>query len=290
MLYILIPFAILFSCGVYMVAADFLALPSFKASAVVLNITKREKKKSKSLDAFLLELSSRLSTLIKMDEYKKRKLAATLKSTGISLSPETFIARAWVKTGFTLLLIIPALLIFPVIAFVVIFLAIAVYFKEMYSVDEALKKHREAIESELPRFVMTVEQELKASRDVLRILETYKKNASPAFRHELEITCADMKSGSYEAALTRFETRVGSSRLSDVVRGLISVLRGDNGTVYFQMLAHDFKLMEVQKLKLVAMKRPSKIRKYSFFMLGCFILIYLVVMTMEIIKALGGMF
>jgi len=37
-----------------------------------------------------------------------------------------------------------------------------------------------------------------------------------------------MRSGSYEAALTRLEARVGSSMLSDVVRCLIGVLHGDN--------------------------------------------------------------
>lgn len=78
--------------------------------------------------------------------------------------------------------------------------------------------------------------------------------------------------------------------LSDVVRGLLSVLRGDDGRVYFQMLAHDFKLLEVQKLKLIAMKQPSKVRKYSFFMLGCFVIMYLAVMTVEIMKAIPGLF
>ncbi len=78
--------------------------------------------------------------------------------------------------------------------------------------------------------------------------------------------------------------------LSDVVRGLLSVLRSDDGRVYFQMLAHDFKLLEVQKLKLIAMKRPAKMRKYSFFMLGCFILIYLAVMAVEIMQAFSNLF
>jgi hypothetical protein len=56
------------------------------------------------------------------------------------------------------------------------------------------------------------------------------------------------------------------------------------------MLAHDFKLLEVQKLKLIAMKRPSKVRKYSFIMLGCFVIMYLAVMTVEIMKAISGLF
>lgn len=39
---------------------------------------------------------------------------------------------------------------------------------------------------------------------------------------------ADMKTGNYENALIHFETRIGSPMLSDVIRGLIGVLRGDD--------------------------------------------------------------
>lgn len=288
--FILASFIVFFSCGVYMIAADYLSLPTFRASLAVLNVSKRDKKKKKNNEAMVLELSSKLSRFIRLDEYRKRKLTATLKSAGIKLTPETYIAKAWVKAGLVLLCIIPALIVFPILSFVILFLSVLVYFKESRSADEVMKKRRYAIESGLSRFVMTLEQELKASRDILRILETYRKNASPEFRHELDITIADMKSGSYEAALTRFEARIGSAMLSDVVRGLLSVLRGDDGRVYFQMLAHDFKLLEVQKLKLIAMKRPSKVRKYSFFMLSCFVLMYLAVMAVEIMKAFSTLF
>lgn len=104
------------------------------------------------------------------------------------------------------------------------------------------------------------------------------------------MVCADMRSSSYEAALTRFEARLNSPQLSDVVRGLIGVLRGDDGAIYFKMLAHDFKLLELQRLKTQAQKIPPKIRIFSFLMLMCFLLTYLIIMALEILKSLGGMF
>ncbi len=289
-IFVFIVLTFLLSTGGFLIAADRLDLPTIKSSRAVVNFARQDKKKTKNLQVIVLELSTRLSKLIKLDEYKRRKLAATLKSTGVKLSPEVYIAQAWVKAGLVLLGIIPSLIVFPIFAFLILFLSILIYFKEIRSADEAMKKKREAIESELPRFAMTLQQELKASRDVLSILETYRKHASPAFRHELEITTADMRSGSYEAAISRFESRIGSSMLSDVLRGLQSVMRGDDGKVYFQMLAHDFKLFEVQKLKLIAMKRPSKVRKYSFLMLGCFVLMYMGVMAVEIVKTFSTMF
>lgn len=152
-----------------------------------------------------------------------------------------------------------------------------------------MREKRDAIEQELPRFVATVEQELKTSRDVLSIMENFKKHAGVHFAYELDVTCADMRSSNYEAALTRFEARIGSAQLSDVVRGLVSVIRGDDSAVYFKMLAHDFKLIELQRLKAKAAKIPPKIRIFSFGMLMLFLLTYLVVMGMQLLDSLGSM-
>jgi Flp pilus assembly protein TadB len=290
MLGILIPFACLFAAGAYFIIADLMKVPTLAATKAVIAVTRREKKQAKSLEAVIFDLAVKLSKYIKFGDYKKRKMAATLKSADISLSPEVYTAKAIVKAALILAFIIPCLAFLPILAPVVIFLAVAVFFKEYKAADEIVKKKRDAIENELPRFVNTLTQELKASRDILSILETYQKHAGEAFKTELEITVADMKSGSHETALTRFEARMGSSQLSDVVRGLIAVMRGDNGVVYFQMLSHDLKQLEIQRLKMIAMKRPDKIKKYSFYMLMCFLVMYLAIIGMEIFDAFGKLF
>jgi hypothetical protein len=130
-------------------------------------------------------------------------------------------------------------------------------------VREGSEKHRGEIEAELPRFVATLEQELQSSRDVLTMLETYKTHAGPALAAELDILTADMRSSSYETAINRISRRVGSATLSDIMRGLTGVLHGDDGRMYFQMLAHDLKQQELQKLKAEAAKIPPKIRVFS---------------------------
>jgi len=290
MLGILIPFSILFGVGLYFITADLLKVPTLATTKAVIAVTRREKKQAKSFEAIVFDLAVKLSRFVKINDYKKRKMTATLKSADISLSPEVYTAKAFVKAVLILSAVIPCLLIFPIISPVFLFLAIAIFFKEYNAADEIVKKKREAIENELPRFVNTLTQELKASRDILSIFETYQTHAGEAFRTELEITVADMKSGSHETALTRFEARMGSSQLSDVIRGLIAVMRGDNGVVYFQMLSHDLKQLEIQKLKMIALKRPGKIKKYSFYMLMCFLMMYLVIIFMEIWSAFGSIF
>ncbi len=287
---ILILFALLFSMGSYFIVADLLKLPTNRSTKVIMVVDRREKKKTRNFEVSINELAMKASKWIKLTDYQRRRLQASLKSADVKLSPETYIARAWIKAGLALAFIVPALFIFPILTPVILFLSVAIYFKEVKSAEDAVKKRKEDIEFELPRFVSTLTQELKASRNVLNILETYKQNAGDSFKKELEITVADMRSGSYESALTRFEIRIGSPKLSDVIRGLIGVLRGDDGVVYFQMLAHDLKQLELQRLKTIAMKRPGKIRKYSFAMLFCFLLMYLSVMFVEIVKALGNMF
>lgn len=290
MMTLLFLFAVLLALGLFFVLADILKLPTIKASKAMINTGKQDKKLFKTVEALLLDVAFKLSKLIRMDEYKKNRMKNILKASGIQMTPEAYTAYAYVKAGAILLGIVPCLLLFPLLSPMMVFLSAAVYFKESRRADEYLKAKRDQIENELPRFVATIEQELKNSRDVLSILENFKKNASTAFAGELDMVCADMRSSSYEAALTRFEARLNSPQLSDVVRGLIGVLRGDDGAIYFKMLAHDFKLLELQRLKTQAQKIPPKIRIFSFLMLMCFLLTYLIIMALEILKSLGGMF
>ncbi len=287
---ILIPFTCLFGMGLYFILADLLKVPTLATTKAVIAVTRREKKQVKSFEAVLFDLAIKLSRYMKLGDYTRRRMNVTLKSAGINLSPETYTAHAIVKTALPLLLVIPCLYILPILVPILILLAVAVFFKSYNSAGETVRKKRDAIEGELPRFVNTLTQEIKATRDILSILESYQKHAGNAFKTELEITVADMKSGSHETALTRFESRMGSSELSDVIRGLIAVMRGDNGIIYFQMLSHDLKQLEIQKLKRIAMKRPRKIKKYSFYMLMCFLFMYLAIIGVEIVNAFGNLF
>ncbi len=283
-------FGILLAAGLFFIAADLLRLPTLATQKAMLAMGKQAKSKPKFTDTLLQGAAVRLSRYIRMDEYKKIRVRNVLSAAGLNTTPELFTASAIVKAGALGLGIIPALMILPLLAPIILILAVLVYFKEIRRADEALSIKRSKIEQELPRFVATISQELKASRDVLTMLEHFKSNAGEDFAAELDILTADMRSSSYEAALTRFESRINSPMLSDITRGLIGVLRGDDSTVYFQMLSHDMKQLELQRLKAQAMKIPPKIRVFSFAMLMCFLLTYMAIIIYEILTSLGGMF
>ncbi len=290
MIFLIILFGILLATGLFFIIADILKLPSIKIQKAMLNATKQNNEKTKNIDVLINGWAVKIAKYILLDEYKKIRMKKTLNAAGINKTPEEYIAVAMVKSGLIVLFIIPSLLILPLLSPILLFLAIMIYFKEIKKADEALLVKREKIEVELPRFVATITQELKASRDVLAILEKFKKSAGEDFANELDILTADMRSSSYEAALTRFEARINSPMLSDITRGLIGVLRGDDSAMYFQMLAHDMKQFELQRLKAQAMKIPPKIRVFSFIMLMCFLMTYIAIIVYEIIRSLGGMF
>lgn len=283
-------FGLFLALGLFFLAASLLHLPTIGAAKAMLGTAKQERKGAKTLETCFMILAVRLSHYIRMDEYKKSRMGNVLKASGMNLTPEVYQAYALVKAGTVLLAVIPCAILMPLLVPVVVVLALLLYFKEGQKADEKLKAKREEIEGELPRMVATIEQELKASRNVIGMLERSKGNAGPALTGELDILLADMRSSNYEAALTRFEARLNSPMLSDVVRGLIGVLRGDDSSVYFQMLAHDFKQIELQRLKAQAQKIPPKIRVFSFVMLVCFLLTYLAIICYVALESLGGMF
>jgi len=281
---------ITFAVGLFLLLSGVLRLPTLRTSRVMMETGRVTSKASKSMDSVLMDTAVFLSKYIHLNEYKQSRMRNVLRAAGIKMTPETYTAYAYVKAGCVFAMIIPALYIFPLLSLFLLLLGVLVYYKEIQKADEMLREKREEIEAELYRFVSTITQELKNSRDVLTMLEHYKANAGEAFRRELDIVCADMRSSSYEAALTRLEARINSPQLSDVVRGLIGVLRGDDGAVYFQMLTHDFKQAELQRLKTKATKIPPKIRVYSFAMLMCFLATYFVIIISEIINSATTLF
>lgn len=289
MVYLLVLFGVFFSAGLFLVFADILRIPTIQTLKAMSAAGKGEKKAAKTLETWMMDGAVCLSHYLPMNPHKKARLVATLRAASMDITPEVYKSYAIIKTAIILLGMIPCLMIFPLAAIMLLMAATMVYFKEIGKADEKMREKRESIEDELSRFASTIEQELKNSRDVLAILENYKKNAGPEFSRELDIVCADMRSSNYEAALTRFEARLNSPQMSDIVRGLIGVLRGDDSAVYFQMLVHDFKQIELQRLKSKAQKIPPKIRKYSFAMLMCFMITYLVIIGYEILRSMSSM-
>ena len=281
---------ILFGLGLFFILADAYAVPYYKTSKAVVSISKLQKEKTSALELWCQGLAQWLAKKLPMDPFKKSQLEADLKTAQMDITPEMFRANAIVKAGIVGIMAIPMAFIFPLLCPVVLFLAVFLYNMEIKSVSKRIQGKRAKIEYELPRLVFNIEKTYKHNRDVLYMLESYSKTAGPEMKHELDITAADMRSGNYEAAITRLESRVGSSMMSDVCRGLIGVLRGDDTEMYWASLAIKFSDAQRQQLRIQAQQVPRKVKRLSMCLLVCFMLIYIVVILAQIVGSLGVLF
>ena len=122
-------FRVVFGGGMYFIFAEALHLPRIATTKAVLSVASRIKA-DKNMEAIIFELASKLSKFIRMDDYKKKKDDCYFKVRRYQTYTETYVAKAWVKSGLIAALLIPILPILPILAPVIILLAIAVLFKE----------------------------------------------------------------------------------------------------------------------------------------------------------------
>ena len=282
-------FIIFLALGIYLIACELLHIPGHATTRAILSITQHGRKHIFQPEVFIMTLSAWLGKHIKLKETYRKELLSTLQAAGINMQPETWIAHGIVRAGLKFLLMIPFFFVAPLINLLVVAWVAAGLFSDFGDARKKLQQRQQEINRELPRFVATVEQELNASRNVQSILEGYRAGAGKAFRRELEITIADMKSGSPEQALIRLESRVRTTMMSETVRGLLSVMRGDNGVMHFAMLSHDFRQQELQQLKMVAVKRPDKLKVYSYIMLAGFFATLLIPIGIYLVQLINRM-
>ena len=279
---------LLVGTGTYLILADCLGLPRVATRTATRALTSSVH--TSEVERFLAALANRLASHLRMNPFVRARLAGDLICAGETMTPEQYTANAMVKALVVGVLAIPVGWLVPALSLVVLGMAVYVYRSNINQVHVHLKQRRSRLEYELPKLVYNLEKQLKHSRDVLGMLEGYAQHAGQELQQELNITTADMRSGNYEAALTRLEARVGSSQMSDVCRGLISTLRGDDTGVYWSSLWVKFGDIQRQRLRLQAQKMPQKVKWLSMALLCCFLLMYLVIMLMEILDSLGMIF
>lgn len=137
----------LFSFGVYMILGNILRFPAIQTSKSIILFYGKDKKIYK-LDILLDELASKMSKIIVLDEYKRKKLLSTLKTAGINQLPEQYIATLWIKTAIPLVLTIPCYFFLPIIVPILLIISVRTYFKESNSAEKSLGKEKEKIYNE----------------------------------------------------------------------------------------------------------------------------------------------
>lgn len=292
--------------GIYCFLLILFKIPSRKTTRAIKSIGSRGRPTPVGYIQTYNNISLFVSKILPMSDYRRQTMAANLKIAHISLPPELYEARALVKAAGYALLALPmygaaalvtmnisdgfARIVPPVLAAVMIVLGVLQYTNSREKISEAIKEKREQIDMDLPRFVYTISQEIQMDHNVLSILEKHKNNFSEYFREELEITIADMRSSNWEAALTRFEGRIGSTHLSEVTRGLIEMVRGSDTHVYWENLTIRFSEYQKQQLRNIALRIPPKINRMSMVLLFVMLLLYVVVLGTTMFDSFGVLF
>jgi hypothetical protein len=225
-----------------------------------------------------------------ISDYRKTKLTKFLKVSGIDKTPELFFAEIGFTTVLIALIAMPLAIFIPFLSPLPIIASVAYYMSATRKPEKEFEKCKRLIEKELPCFTDFITSSLRDSRDVFSIIKAYLIGSTGAFREELERTVADINSSGIEKGLVSFERRVGSQTLSNVVRALLGIVRGDTDIAYFEILSYDIKQREIANLKMEAQRRPGRMRKYCLFLLFCFITMYFTVFIIYILDITRGVF
>ncbi len=297
--------------GLYQVASEFISMPSSAARKAVLSM---KKTKTSFTETLTIPAANFLSKKIHLNAERRSTLEKKLYSADIQYSPEFFIAKSIAESVLVALFSVPVYFLAPLMGFIFkamginetalaflnvilpitsmfcIIMGIMVYVKRIQELDQIIKKKGEKIDGDLVLFASTIKQQLAYSRDVMSILQSYRKICSPEFTHELDKTIADMKTGNYETALRHLESRVPSVGLSEIIRGLLAVMRGDDQRGYFEMLTHDLTVKSKEDLKRAALKRPDKLKPVTVLLLCAFMAMYLYVIILQIAEQMSTLF
>lgn len=259
-----------FGMGLFKLLCGVFELPSNQEYKTIMNVGKRKKEKISPIDNLVFWLAHYAVKLISISPHKQKKLLNTLKSLGIRDTPEMVYAKAFVRGAIYIAVGFILSVVTPLLTAIFVLVGVYIILRDVQMTDKLMLEKRAEIERELPRFVGRLEQELKYRTDVLRILEDYRQSTEGALGDEVEITISDMKSSNYESALSRLDARIGSSMLSEVVRALIAVLRGDENVNHFHSLTMQFRTYEKNRLNKELNNRVERTRRYSYLILIMF--------------------
>lgn len=286
MKYILLILLFLFLfVALYCIAASLLKTPPWKASLAYKHPVK---KKSAGIFSGAVKW---LARYIPVDSYREAEIQRALSAAGMKETPKEYVAAAVVPSAAALLIAIPAYFINSLLAVIPVAFAVYLYIHKYNSANRQCSSRRTEIEKELPRFVAFMANELKSERNVLELIDTYKANYKSPLTEELSITVSDMRTGNQEQALHNLETRINSTMLSELVRGLQSEIRGNDMTLYFENLGYKMADVWKERLKQQALKKEPKLNMMSLMLFLCSVITVFIVLGFAVYSSaslMGG--
>lgn len=279
---------ILLCIGLYCTLARLFHVPPFCAAQAFRPPKKAGKIYTEILDSFATKVALHLPMgIVKQSELQKLLAAANIQE-----SPKEHMAQVYIRAGAVLLLLIPALFIHPVLCLLPVGLCWFICNHAKENLKKVGDRRKNEIEKELPRFVSYLANTLKTQRNVISCFDAYKVNYDSALTKELSVTVADMRTGNAELALQRLELRINSPYMSQLVRGLLSAMRGNDMYTYFDNLSFELTNVWEQRLRAQALRQEPRIARMSYLLFGLSLVTVFIVLGTALLSAatvFGGM-
>ena len=229
------------------------------------NVQKQKSKKARVAIheiPFVRKIITFLARYVYMEKTKEAAKAEQLARAGIRLTPKEYIARAalGVIVGLFVVLWGKAAHISS-FTFLGLLLGFVLGGYSLDEVNRILKDKDVEVAKELPKFVSTIVASLRSNKNIIRVIQSYMKDAKPALKSDLEMLVLEMNTGNIEDALRRFEIRMGSPEISRLVTSLVYIENGIDQTTALEYLESDMRLKQHELRREELAKLPGKMRK-----------------------------
>ena len=232
---------------------------TFAGRGTLKKIAKWQKKPLDPWAVFpLKQLLAAVSRLVYVGEAAGAKLGKDLEKAGLSITPKVYTARKYltVFAGNGLTAVCVALR-FYFGAFVVPLVMVFALMRQRDTLNEKIRKKELAISQEMPRFVRTLCRSLQSDRDLVSVIDSYRKVSGPELGGELDILLAEMQSGNVQSALAHFENRIGSSEAFRLCGALRDMSMGIDQTAALSYMADDMARAAKENIKRELSLRPG---------------------------------
>ena len=97
-----------------------------------------------------------------------------------------------------------------------------------------------------------------------------------------------MKTGNQEQALVDMSRRISTSTMTQITVGLLGIVRGDNQTLYFEMLYEKLHKAELTRIRKQNSLKPGKISKISMLLILAVVGLILTGMILTLMEEFKG--
>lgn len=259
----------LIAFGIYMLMLYVSAMPTQKSETVVAEVNKLDNVQSQTLINKLLGGISKLFLpLVELSDSTKYQIQAALSYFNYNVTPEQHFCDALTSGIVVAILCLPFMAIKPWAGLIGLILGAFIFKNEFNGPIKRMKMVREDIEYDAALFCKFISDALKEeNRNVIDILTSCKESVSTSFKNELEHTLTDMKTGNQEQALVDMSRRISTSTMTQITVGLLGIVRGDNQTLYFEMLYEKLHKAELTRIRKQNSLKPGKISKISMLLI-----------------------